>query len=173
MTGAHAAVRIDGSGGDAHVSTGLPVLDHLVALFARAGRLHVTLDVAAGATADGALAGARALGEALSTHLRAAGASGAGWAMLPADEALASASLEVTDRPLVATNVDFSRQPVGGLADDIVARFLEEFAAGAGLNLHIRLVEGTEPEHVLAAIFKALGAAVGQAVRAHSEGGNA
>jgi len=79
----------------------------------------------------------------------------------------------VADRSLVATNVDFSRQPVGGLAHDIVARFLEEFAAGAGLNLHIRLVEGTEPEHVLAAIFKALGAAVGQAVRAHSEGGNA
>ena len=166
MTGARAAVRIDSA-------TGLPVLDHLVALFARSGRMHVTLDVAAGATADGVAAGARALGDALATLLRVPGAAGSGWAMLPADEALASASLEVAETPLVATNVDFSRQPVGGLDHDIVRRFLEEFAAGARLNLHIRLVEGTEPEHVLAAIFKALGAAVGQAVRAHSEGGAA
>ena len=90
---------------------------------------------------------------------------------MPADEALATASLEITDVPLVATNVDFSRQPVGGLDHDVVRRFLEEFAVGAGLNLHIRLVEGKEPEHVLASIFKALGAAIGQAVRAHSEGG--
>jgi imidazoleglycerol-phosphate dehydratase len=45
-----------------------------------------------------------------------------------------------------------------------VARFLDELAAGAGLTLHVRLVEGEETEHVLEAIFKALGAALGEAM---------
>ena len=43
--------------------------------------------------------------------------------------------------------------------------FLQELAGRAGLNLHVRLIEGTDPQHVLAAIFKAVGAALGQACR--------
>ena len=66
---------------------------------------------------------------------------------------------------MVASNVDFSGQLVGGLASDVVARFLHELAVGAGLNVHVRLLEGKDPEHVLGAIFKALGAALGQACR--------
>jgi len=85
--------------------------------------------------------------------------------MLPAHEALASASLEVSEQPLVVSNVDFSGQRVGGLASDVVARFLNELAIGAGLNVHVRVLEGRDPEHVLRAIFKALGAALGQACR--------
>jgi len=58
-----------------------------------------------------------------------------------------------------------SGQRVGGLATDVVARFLEELAKAAGLNVHVRLLEGKDTEHVLEAIFKALGAAIGQACR--------
>ena len=76
--------------------------------------------------------------------------------------------LEVSDRPLLASNVDFSG--VGGLRSDVVAVFLEELAAGAGLNVHIRVLEGKDPQNVLSAIFKALGAAIGQACRT-PEGG--
>src|SRR5438094_576572 len=112
-----------------------------------------------------ATAAGRGLGEALADLLRAPSASGRAWAWLPADEALAGAILEVTDEPHAASNVDFSGQLVGGLASDVVARFLEELAAGAGLNIHIRVLEGKEPEHVLLAIFKALGAALGIACR--------
>src|SRR5207237_10476442 len=110
-------------------------------------------------------AAGRALGEALAGPLREPGASGRAWAWLPAEEALAGAVLEVSDRPTVASNVDFSGQGVGGLASDVVSRFLEELAAGAGLNVHVRVLEGTDPAHVLTAIFKALGAALGEACR--------
>jgi imidazoleglycerol-phosphate dehydratase len=54
---------------------------------------------------------------------------------------------------------------VGGLATDIVARFLNELAEGAGLTLHVRLVEGLDTQHVLEAIFKALGVALAQSCR--------
>ncbi|MGH3002792.1 MAG: imidazoleglycerol-phosphate dehydratase, partial [Gaiellaceae bacterium] len=90
---------------------------------------------------------------------------GAGWALLPDAEALALAALERDDTPRLVTNVDFSDLRVGGLASDLASRFLREAAETAGINLHVRLVEGTDPQHVLAAIYKAVGAALGQASR--------
>jgi|SRR5215208_967742 len=152
-------------GGDAGatVATGLPVLDHLVGELARTGRMRLALEVAPGGAEQEAAAAGRALGAALAEPLRTG--TRFGWAILPADEALALAALEVADRPMCVTNVDFSGQRVGGLASDVVSRFLDEFAAGAGLNVHIRLIEGRDPQHVLLAIFKALGAALGQACR--------
>ena len=70
------------------------------------------------------------------------GASGRGWAYLPAEEALAGVVVELAERPLVVSNVDFSGQRVGGLASDVVAGFLEELALAAGLNVHVRLARG-------------------------------
>jgi imidazoleglycerol phosphate dehydratase HisB len=151
--------------GEASVATGLPVLDHLVGRLAETARLQITLEVEPGQADEEVAAAGRALGTSLAELLHAPAAWGRGWALVPADEALASAAIEISERPLVVSNVDFSGQRVGGLASDVVSRFLNELAAGAGLNVHIRVLEGRDPEHVLAAIFKALGAAIGQACR--------
>ena len=159
-------VRVELSAhGEASAATGLPVLDHLVGLFATTARLRITLEVSPGSAEEEVAAAGRALGGALAQSLRSARAWGRGWATLPADEALATASLEIAETPLFVSNADFSGQLLGGLASDVVARFQNELAAGAGLNIHVRVLEGRDPEHVLAAIFKALGAAVGQACR--------
>jgi len=166
MAGTQTGVRVElAQEGSASIATGLPVLDHLVGELARTARLRIALEVAPGSADEEVAAAGRGLGEALAPLLRGTGASGRGWAWLPAGEALAGAVLEVDDEPHVASNVDFSGQPVGGLASDVVAGFLGELAAGAGLNVHIRVLEGKEPQHVLAAIFKALGAAIGIACR--------
>ncbi|HEY3185421.1 MAG TPA: hypothetical protein VGJ77_21435 [Gaiellaceae bacterium] len=154
----------------ATVATGLPVLDHLVGELARTARMRLALEVAPRGAEEEAAAAGHALGEALAEPLRVG--LGYGWAILPADEALASAALEISDRPLCVTNVDFSGQRVGGLTSDVVSTFLNELAMGAGLNVHIRLIEGRDPQHVLLAIFKALGAALGQACRPPQGGGS-
>ena len=164
------SVRIDAGEAGATVSTGLAVLDHLLGELARTARLRLTLEVAPGAVESEVAAAAHALGEEIARLLGAPGAAGNGYAWFPAAEALAGAVVEATDRPLVASNVDFSNQQVGGLRGDVVAQFLSELADRAGLNVHIRVVEGTDPENVLRAIFKALGAAIGQACRT-PEGG--
>jgi imidazoleglycerol phosphate dehydratase HisB len=166
MTASRSGVRLElAETGSANVSTGLPVLDHLVSALAGHARLRVTLEVApGGADAEVAAAG-QAFGEALGDLLRADGAAGRGWAIVPADEALASAALEIADEPRFLSNVDFSDERVAGLATDVASRFLQEMVKSSGLNLHVRLVEGKEPQHVLAAMFKAVGAAVGQACR--------
>jgi imidazoleglycerol-phosphate dehydratase len=149
--------------GAANVATGLPVLDHLVSELAATARFKLSLEVAPGSVDEAVAAAGRALGASLEGLLAAN--AGLGWALVPADEALASAALERDAEPRFVTNVDFSDERVGGLATDVASRFLHELALAAGLNLHVRLMEGTDPQHVLSAIFKAVGAALGQACR--------
>lgn len=157
------SARVAAGGGAANVATGIPVLDHLLALLARTGRFELALELPPGdAEAEVADAG-RALGEAFAPLLRADGALGHGSAFLPAEEALAQVALEVSERPLVASNVDLTAARAGGLGSDLTARFLDAFTDAAGLTLHVRLIEGEDSRHVLEAIFKALGAALAQA----------
>jgi len=157
-------VRVTG-GGEANVETGLAVLDHLLSLLAANASFDLSLEVEPGrANAEIAAAG-RALGEALAEPLRRDGVRGHGSAVVPADEALAHVVLEASGRPLVVSNVDLSEARVGGLSSDLVGRFLDELARTAGLTLHVRLIEGSDTQHVLEAIFKALGVALAQATR--------
>jgi imidazoleglycerol-phosphate dehydratase len=166
MSGTQTGVRLAlAAEGTAHVATGLPVLDHLIAELARTGRFKVSLEVAPGGADEVVAAAGRAFGAALADRVAAPGAAGSGWALVPAAEALAAASLERDSEPRLVSNVDFSDQRVGGLATDVASRFLREVAETAQLNLHVRLLEGTDPQHVLTAIFKAVGAALGQACR--------
>jgi imidazoleglycerol-phosphate dehydratase len=138
------------------------VLDHLLGLLAAHAAFDLTLSVEPGSADAEIDAAARALGEALHEPLRA-GARGDGSAAVPADEALAHVAVEASGRPLLVSNVDLSQARVGGLATDLAARFLERLTQCAGLTLHVRLIEGSETQHVLEAIFKALGAALAMA----------
>lgn len=164
------SARIElGGSGRASVATGLPVLDHLLGLVASHAGFDLQLEVAPGGPDAVASAAGRALGEALSDVLRAEGAGGWGYAMIPADEALANVVLEVSDRPLLVSNVDLSNAHVAGLDRDLVSGFLREFAEEAGLTMHVRLLHGEDPQHVLQAIFKALGGALASAAAPRKE----
>lgn len=160
----HARLDVAGSG-EASIATGVPVLDHLIGLLAQYGSFDIALEIAPGeAEAEIATAG-RALGRALEDALRAGGSRGHGSAVVPADEALAHVALEASGRPMVVSNVELSDARVAGLGRDVIGTFLHELAEGAGLTIHVRLIEGSEPEHVLEAIFKALGVALSQSCR--------
>jgi len=164
QAGGRARVSIRLDGGAVDVDTGLPVLDHLVGLLAQYGRFSLALEVEpGGAEAEVALAGT-ALGEALAEPLRAPDALGYGSASMTAAEALAQVALEAAEEPMLVSNVDLTQARVAGLATDLADRFLRRFAEGARLNVHVRLVHGTDTQHVLDAIFKALGVALAQAV---------
>jgi imidazoleglycerol-phosphate dehydratase len=149
----------------ASVETGVPVVDHLVGLLARYASLDLALEVEPGAAAAEISAAGAALGEALRPLVHDETVRGHGAGSLPAREALAYVVLEASDDPLVVSNVDLSETRVGGLAADVIGDFLRRFADGAGLTLHVRLLEGDDPEHVLESIFKALGGALAEALR--------
>src|SRR5712691_4678617 len=109
MAGTQTGVRVElVAHGEANAATGLPVLDHLIGVLATTARLRIALEVEPGSPDEEVAAAGRALGGSLAEPLRSAGAWGRGWATLPADEALASAAIEISDRPLVVSNVDFS-----------------------------------------------------------------
>lgn len=163
-----ARIELRGSG-RASVATGVPVLDHLLGLVARHAGFDLELEVAPGGPDAVATAAGRALGEALREVLGAEGAAGYGYAMIPADEALANVVLEVSGRPLLVSNVDLSDAHVAGLDRDLVSGLLRELAESAGLTLHVRLLHGEDAQHVLEAIFKALGGALASAAAPRKE----
>ena len=161
---AAAGVRLDVYGrGVAHVETGLPVLNSLLAQLAETARFDLVLDIEPGDAEAEVDAAAAVLGAALAKPLREAYARGYGSQSLASAEALAQVVLERSDEPLFVTNVDLAGARIGGLDTDVARRFLETLAEHAGLVLHVRLLDGTDSAHVLEAIFKALGAALAQA----------
>ena len=138
MTTAGAA-RIDPAGAESQIETGVAVLDHLLEELAAAGRFGLSLEIAPDEPeAEVGLAG-RALGDALRSLLEADDA-GRGFGIAPADE-----------------------ERLAHERTDLAATFLEELADAAGLTIHVRLIEGENSQHVLSAIFKALGSALADA----------
>jgi imidazoleglycerol-phosphate dehydratase len=152
--------RITRGDGTASVATGVPLLDHLLTELARASRFDVSLEIDPDDPEAEVVAAGTALGRAIAPLL-ARGAHGE--ATLPAHEALAMVVVERSGAPLVESNADLTG--VGGLGTDLVARFLEALASVAELTLHVRLIEGEDSDHVLEAIFKALGVALARATR--------
>lgn len=169
-TAGRSGIRVDlGGSGTANVETGIPVLDRLLERLAEAAGFDLVLEVEPGEAEAEVTAAGRALGEAFAGLLRAPGARGFGSAFMPSSEALAHVTLETADTPLVVSNVDLSQARIGGLGTDVARRFLERLADAAGLTLHVRLLNGTDTQHVLEAMFKALGVALAQACE--SKGG--
>jgi imidazoleglycerol-phosphate dehydratase len=164
--GGRTRVRVAVAGsGSASVETGIPFFDHLVSLLVEFASFDLELAVAPGSAHQEVAAAGWALGDALTEPLRAQDARGHGSAAIPADEALAHVALEASGRPLVVSNVDLSAAHVAGLGSDVLGSFLEQLSGGAGLTLHVRLIEGHDTQHVLEAIFKGLGVALAQACR--------
>jgi imidazoleglycerol-phosphate dehydratase len=152
--------RLSDGTGVANVATGVPVLDHLLGEMARAGDFDLALEIDPDDPEAEVDAAGTALGRAVAPRL-AAGAHGE--ATMPADEALAMVVVERSERPLVASNADLTG--AGGLGTDLAARFLGRLAEEAGLTVHVRLIEGEDTGHALAAIFKSLGVALARASR--------
>jgi imidazoleglycerol-phosphate dehydratase len=155
--------RITEGTGAINVATGVPVLDHLLTELARAGRFDLTLEIEPDDPEAEVDAAGIALGRAVGPLL---GEGALGEATVPADEALAMVVVERSDRPLVASNADLTG--AGGLGTDLAARFLGRLSEEAGLTVHVRLMEGEDTGHALAAIFKALGVALARATAPQS-----
>jgi imidazoleglycerol-phosphate dehydratase len=162
------AARVSpGAGGGSSVATGVAVLDHLLAELAETGGFELHLEIAPGEPEAEVGAAGVALGQAFAPLLAGSDAAGRGVGVVPADEALAMVVIETSGNPLVASNADLTATKAGGLQTDLAAAFLQGLADAAGLTIHVRLIEGEDSQHVLSAIFKALGAALAEASSGH------
>jgi imidazoleglycerol-phosphate dehydratase len=150
--------RVTPGTGLANVATGVPLLDHLLVELATAGRFDVSLEIEPDEPVAEVDAAGAAIGRALQPLLRP-GAHGHG--VMISVEALAMVVVEASGTALVASNADLTG--AGGLGTDLAARFLASLAEATALTLHVRLIEGENTDHVLEAMFKALGVALSEA----------
>jgi imidazoleglycerol-phosphate dehydratase len=87
-----------------------------------------------------------------------------GYFILPMDDALALCAVDLSGRPFLQFDCDFPAERVGGLDTELVREFFYAVSYSAGMNLHIRLLSGSNAHHMAEAIFKAFAKALDQAV---------
>lgn len=167
------SLAIDGTG-KARIATGIPFFDHMLTLLAKHSLCDLTikatgdLDVDAHHTVEDV---GIALGQAFVKALGdKRGIRRYGWALVPMDEALAQAriALDFSNRPYLVfkaknwsriANVELGRRGQS-LRVGLVKEFLQGFANEARCNLHVDVLRGDEPHHIVEAIFKALAKAL-------------
>jgi imidazoleglycerol-phosphate dehydratase len=158
---------LDGSG-RCEVATGIGFFDHMLTALAR----HALVDLAVAAKGDLHIDDhhtAEDVGIVLGQALRQAlgdkrGIRRFGQCLLPMDEALAEAAIDISGRPFLAWSVPFQRPKIGTFDTELVEEFFRAFAFNAGITLHVTLKAGTNAHHVAEACFKAVARALRMAV---------
>jgi imidazoleglycerol-phosphate dehydratase len=169
-------VNLDGTG-MADIATGIGLLDHMLTALARHGLFdlmvradgdlhidfhHTTEDVgiALGSAFAKALGGKR-------------GIRRFGQALLPMDETLVEAAVDISGRPFLAWNVDFERAKIGEMDTELFEEFFRALAFNAMVTLHITKRAGRNAHHVAEASFKAVARALRMATELDSRVGDA
>ena len=159
----HLALNIDGAGVFSN-RTGIRFLDHMLDLVAR----HGGFDLEVAATGDLDVDQHHtvedlgiALGEALSQALgNRRGINRAGYFVMPMDETLAVAAIDLGGRPHTVVDLKGPASRVGDLQTELVHDFFEGFAIGARANVHVKVMYGRSSHHKVEAVFKAFARAL-------------
>jgi imidazoleglycerol-phosphate dehydratase len=157
------ALTIEGSG-QFRVSTGIRFFDHMLELFARHGAFDLSLtcegdlDVDQHHTVEDV---GIALGEAFDRALGdKRGILRAGYFVMPMDETLAVAAIDLGGRAACAVDTKVRTRIVGDLQSELVTDFFEAFARGVRANVHVKILYGRSNHHKVEAIFKAFARAL-------------
>ena len=156
-------LNIDGSG-KYEINTGIKMFDHMLAQLAQHGRFD--LKIAASGDDQHHLAEdvALCLGKALSQALgEKRSILRMGDASVPMDDALATVAVDISGRGYTVLELPFADNDMAGFATDLIRHFLESLAIEARLNLHAKILYGTNDHHKAEALFKALGRALDMA----------
>ncbi len=156
-------LKIEGSG-QYKISTGIRFFDHMLELFTRHGAFDLDLackgdlDVDQHHTVEDV---GIALGEAFDRALGdKRGILRAGYFLMPMDETLAIAAIDLSGRAAFAVETKVLTRLVGDLQSELVTDFFEGFARGARANVHVKTMYGRSSHHKIEAIFKAFARAL-------------
>lgn len=156
-------LALDGSGRYA-VSTGIRFFDHMLELVARHGAFDLTiratgdLDVDQHHTVEDV---GITLGQAVSQALGSKrGINRAGYYVMPMDETLGVAAIDLSGRVHAVTDLNLSVERVGDLQAELVHDFFDGFAQGARANVHVKVLYGRSSHHQIEALFKAFARAL-------------
>ena len=166
------SLDLDGKGA-ADICTGVGFLDHMLNLFAAHSRMDLTLRCEGDLSVDPhhsiediGIALGLALKEALGEKK---GIARYGSALIPMDEALAEAALDLSGRAFLVFNADFSVDRIGEFPTEMTEEFFRALAFNAGLTLHLNVRCGKNNHHIAESLFKAFAHALKAAVRKEGE----
>ena len=157
---------LDG-GGQGKIDTGIRFFDHMLELLAKHGFFDITVKAKGDIDIDehhtvedvGIVMGT-ALHQAL---VEKAGIKRFGFASAPLDETLAQVTVDLSGRPYLVYNVALPDRKIKAFDLGLFEDFFQAFVTHGGLNLHVNLMYGRNPHHIMEAIFKALAKGLDQA----------
>ena len=160
------ALTLDGSGKQ-NISTGIGFFDHMLSGFTRHGFFDLDLKVAGDLEVDchhtiedtGIVLG-NAIREALGDKK---GIRRFGSMILPMDETLVLCAIDLSGRPYFVFDAEFTTDRVGDMDTEMVREFFYAISYSAGMNLHMKVLSGTNNHHIIEALFKAFGKALDEA----------
>ena len=161
------SIGLDGTGtGD--ISTGIGFLDHMLALFARHGLFDLKVKAVGDLHVD-AHHTVEDIGIALGQALKKAlgdkkSIKRYGSSILPMDEALAMVAVDFGGRPFLVFDAVLPDGKAGEMDMELFEEFFRAVAFNAAINLHIKVLHGSNSHHIIEAVFKAFAKAVGEAV---------
>ena len=172
-TDIYVLVELDGMG-KSDISTGIGFFDHMLTALSKHSGISMTIKVTGDlhvdchhTIEDTGIALGQALYQALGTK---SGIVRYGTAYIPMDESLAMASLDLSNRPFLVFNCDFTNQSCGGYDLCMTEEFFRAFAFNSGMTLHINLMYGTNDHHKAEAVYKAVAHALKTAVAFNADG---
>ena len=158
---------LDGSG-QCSANTGIGFFDHMLNSFARHGLFDLTVDVHGDLEVDSHHTiedTGIVLGEAIKKALGdKKGIKRFGYFILPMDESLVLASLDLSGRPFLNYQIPLTVERVGTMDTEMVREFFYAISYSCGMNLHLKLLDGLNNHHIIEAAFKAFGKALDKAV---------
>lgn len=167
------SVVLDGKG-IADISTGIGFFDHMLTALSVHSGISMTVKVKGDlyvdchhTIEDTGIALGQALGQALGNK---SGIVRYGTSYIPMDESLAMASIDLSNRPFLVFNCDFTNQSCGEYDLCMTEEFFRAFAFNSGMTLHINLLYGSNDHHKAEAIYKAVAHALKTAVSFNSDG---
>lgn len=159
-------LTLDGTG-EASVSTGIGFLDHMLQLFAHHGRFDLAVRASGDLEVDGhhtvediGLVLGQAFDEALGDRH---GIRRYASCTLPMDEALVLVAVDISGRPYLVHDLRLDGVRLGSFDAQLTGHFLRSLATRAGITLHVRLLCGEDPHHIVEAVFKGLARALAEA----------
>ena len=146
------------------VSTGIRFLDHMLELVARHGAFDLRIDATGDLDVDQhhtvedvGIALGEAVSKAVGTRR---GINRAGYFVMPMDETLGVAAIDLGGRPHAVVDLRLRVRLVGDLQSELLHDFFEGFALGARANVHVKVLYGRSSHHQVEAIFKAFARAL-------------
>lgn len=172
-TDIYISTELDGKG-VSEIDTGIGFFDHMLTALSKHSGISMIIKVKGDlhvdchhTIEDTGIALGQALGKALGSK---SGIVRYGTSYIPMDESLAMCSLDISNRPFLVFNCDFTNQSCGGYDLCMTEEFFRAFAFNAGITLHINLIYGSNDHHKAEAIYKAVAHALKTAVSFNSDG---